>query len=179
MDSTTPVCSPPPPQQQQQLLVAGSLLLPGGSQYMARSDATTNKRSDREHLLELEHKLLEARQRLQDLKDDTTGGNVCWPKVSSGCKCYPPSRSLRDSQKLNMSTTSGLSLRSNAESSRRSRTSHHRQRQPVTRSLGSVAVEQAPTNAEGLLLAVDKFLSAVESPHSKATISRSSGSLKE
>ncbi len=64
MDSTTPVCSPPPPQQQQQLLVAGSLLLPGGSQYMARSDATTNKRSDREHLLELEHKLLEARQRV-------------------------------------------------------------------------------------------------------------------
>jgi hypothetical protein len=63
MDSTTPVCSPPPPQQQQ-LLVAGSLLLPGGSQYMARSDATTNKRSDREHLLELEHKLLEARQRV-------------------------------------------------------------------------------------------------------------------
>jgi hypothetical protein len=62
MDSTTPVCSPPP--QQQQLLVAGSLLLPGGSQYMARSDATTNKRSDREHLLELEHKLLEARQRV-------------------------------------------------------------------------------------------------------------------
>ncbi|KAH8937505.1 hypothetical protein BDL97_16G032800 [Sphagnum fallax] len=134
MDSRTPVCSPSPPPQQQQLLVAGSLLLPGGSQYMARSDAATNKRSDREHLLELEHKLLEARQRLQDLKDDTTGGNACWPKVSSGCKCYPPSRSLRDSQKLNMSTTSGLSLRSNAESSRRSRTSHHRQRQPVTRS---------------------------------------------
>jgi hypothetical protein len=65
MDSTTPVCSPPPPsQQQQQLLVAGSILLPGGSQYMARSDASTNKRSDREHLLELEHKLLEARQRV-------------------------------------------------------------------------------------------------------------------
>ncbi|KAG0585281.1 hypothetical protein KC19_2G000500 [Ceratodon purpureus] len=157
----------PPPamllmQQQTQPSSATAAAAAAGQYFLNRAAAaaagvTGIIRSDRENLAELERKLMEARQ--QNLKEEKCNAS----SKGCGCGCCPHGYVQARDQKA---TSVGPDSRSVSETSNLPVKKSGGGRQHLTRSVKSLSSQDTMTgaehgspNSEGLLLAVDKFLS--------------------